>query len=140
MGNEAIPRETVQIHLGEGATLDGGPFFNCEVTDVEHTGDVSRVVIEDQNGVGDKWELNEIEDALTDELESGEPINVSGIHPKQEEEEGKAVAGAIELPIVDGMDVEAGGYLMTAEAVRLENIPDDWLIAVETADVSYFPA
>lgn len=125
-------RESIDIALGEGATIDGGPFENVEVTGVEYDENGHLLVTYTGGEVEVAMRVSSVENALQSEIEGGEPIFVNGIDPNDTE-------ASVTLPLANGMDVQAGGYIMTAEALRLGNVPDEYVEHVENSDVEYFP-
>lgn len=131
--NTDSERESIDIALGEGAIIDGGPYENVEIESVRYDESTDAVVVLASDDVAThETRVSNIQQALRDEAESGEPIIVSGVNPDDAE-------ASITLPLVDGMDVRAGGHLMTAEAIRLGNVPREFIAAIENDAVKYFP-
>lgn len=121
-------KETITVHIGEGTTLDGGPFNNCIVDWVGE----ERVHVNDRHDghSGQNITLEDLQHIVKDEIQSDEPFKIEGVDPHTDE-----YAGAIEVPLVDGFDVMVNGELMTAESIREGNMQPK-----EDTRISIFPA
>lgn len=95
--------ETLTVPIYQNMTADGGPFDNFEADPVMN--DAGSEFIHGANGSdeseGMDFPLSSLEDWLTDEMESHEPIHLSiGDAPISDDDE--YLVGTIELPLVDG--------------------------------------
>lgn len=105
--------DTIHVPIGEGASLDGGPFAACEVLSIE---DGEMTVRPDEGGT---FEMS-VEDAqryLAEEIERNEPVRVSGVSPDHSD-------ASLELPVHDHYLIDLhGGQTALVSEVR---DTDEW--------------
>lgn len=108
---------TIILHIGEGTTIDGGPYSNAEILEV--TSDGTLLVANGEFDETHGTNVDDIESHLRGELNDNQPIHVTGV-PKEDS------AGSIELPLVDHFDVTLFGSvpveILTAESIRKGNV------------------
>lgn len=98
--------DSIEIPIGPGATLDGGPFADAVVYATEFTKEGASLRLDPNHDPQHRFSctLNAAIRQLTNELNRNEPIRVSGADP---ENPGTAL---LELPLTDGYIVDVHGH------------------------------
>lgn len=70
---------TIRIPVGIGTRLDGGPFYDAEVTDAGS----GELYIETSEGQGSWEDARDVEESLSTAIRNGEPLLLDGTEPEQ---------------------------------------------------------
>lgn len=90
---------TVHIPVGIDSWFDGGPFDNAIVTDVRDDGAELYVEPQQNDEADGRWlDVEDIETDISDEVNSGQPVRVSGAYPED-------AAARLSLPASDLYEV-----------------------------------
>jgi len=94
--------DTLTLRLTEGTLLDGGPYHNAQITDVDPDGGI--VWLSDDTP-GDDYaaDVDAVADALTSEVNGSEPIHVANLAPA----DARAPMVTITLPARRGYTLRA---------------------------------
>jgi hypothetical protein len=120
--------ETLTVPIGPNASIDGGPFAGFEADGLDGETDPSAGVLagSDYEGHPHEYSIEDIEDALSDEMRASEPVALDTGDVYRPGHDGELV-GTIDVPLVAGFVVEiydlpGQGQDLTA---RLDNLRGD---------------
>lgn len=103
----------ITVPIGENCRVDGGPYWNLDGRRQAGDGEIAAVCGENDTKI--TVTLDEIEDALTDEMLDNQPIQLStgDVGPGE-------TVGTIKLPLSVGYRVEVDG--ISADSALLSNL------------------
>jgi hypothetical protein len=93
---------TITVHIGASSSIDGGPFENVDVLDVDP--DAGAVYVDRPQGTT-PLDVRDVTDDLTREILDHQPVNVRG----QPMDSGPSGTVPLHLPVPDGYMVVTGG-------------------------------